>query len=424
MNLDGWDTCSIVSTALVNEALARRAQKTIRTFTYTEDDLEISGAFGPWALVPGGTMKLVHVAMPIASGTIKGVGAASVDLSGLILVAQMRLGLIEAGAGKRNLSFDTTHGESGGQPPIVVTQIEDPSGRLGGFNLAMVKEALTQCLSDNAADASFVFASVDARSTATASGLACPANDWAFVDAGAGREYLALLGSLDAKRVDGPIRIDPGLISPDAPAYFAVSQRLFNARALKPIMEQSFRPRTSFAVKGNSVISTKPVGLGKRKVALITVKPILDRVTITPVKGALNVVALAHADLPFKTRLDVTVTIKLAFQHNPRTGAMSFKAGKPVVKHKVSKSGIVGHTLGLIVELIVALAKKPILRSLRQIANGMQAVANPASKPVVWTGVRDFHAALARWDDGLWIADTRPVVRAVPAQQEKINEPA
>lgn len=424
MNLDGWDTCSIVSTALVNEALAKGAEKTIRTFSYKEQGLEISGAFGNWSLAPGGSMRLVLVDMPIASGTITADGDPPVDISGLVVQAQMRLGLIEGQTpDRRNLSFDTTLGETGdGKPPIAVTDIEDPSGRLRHFDLDMVKEALTQCLSRHAANASFVFASVDARSTATASGLACPANDWCFVDAGADRQYLALLGSLDAKRTDSPIRIGPDLISPEAPAYFAVSSRLFNLRALKPILEQTFRPRTSFSVKGASVVSTRAVGLGKKKVALFTVSPVLRQVKVTPVKNALDVRAEARADLPLGTRLDVFVEMKLPFHHDAKTGAMSFKPGKPKVTHKLNKSGLIGNTLGLIIELIVTLAKDPILKSVASIANGMQAVANPASRPVVWTGVRDFHASRARWDNGLWMADTRPV--SGPVQAEKIHEPA
>ncbi len=425
MNLDGWDTCSIVSTALVNEALAKSAEKTIRTFSYKEDGLEISGKFGSWALIAGGSMKLVMVEMPIASGKIQSDGEAEVDIAGVKLQAQMRLELISGDTpDRRNLSFDTSFGESnGGKPPIVVTDIQDTSGKLKSFDRELVKVALTQCLSRHATDASFVFASIDARSTAQASGLACPANDWAFVDAGDDRQYLALLGSLDANRAEQPIRIGPELITPTAPAYFAISDRLFMHRALKPILEQTFRPRTSFAVKGNSVVSTRAVGLGKKKIALFNVSPILEKVQITPVKNALDVKAFAHADLGWRTRLDVMVELKLQFQHNGKTGAMAFKPGKPKVTHKLNKSGIIGNTLGLIIELIVNLAKDPILKSVANIANGMQAIANPTSKPIVWTGVRDFHASVARRDNGLWIADTRPVA-SLQVEEEKIHEPA
>ena len=428
MNLDGWDTCSIVSVDLVNQALARAGDRTIRTFSYTEDDLEISGSFGAWALAPGGSLRLVSVKMPIASGVIRARGEGETDISGIVLTAQMKLGLIGGDTpDTRNLAFDTSLGEGeGGAEPIKIVEIDDPSGRLARFDLDMVKEALTACLSKHAADASFVFASVDARSTAQAAGLACPGNDWGFVDPGDGRHYLAILGSLDAKRPDGPIRIGPELITPAAPAYFAVSQRLFILRALLPILQSSFRPRTSFAIKGDAVVSTKAIGLGHKKVALFEVAPVLRQVSIKPVKGALAVHAAAHADLPLSTRLDLTVDMKLPFHHDPKTGSMSFKPGKPVVRHKLNKSGIIGNTLGLIIELIVALARDPILKSVAQIANGMQAVNNPTTKPVVWNGVRDFHAAQARWDNGLWLADTRAVEppAPAPADREKTNEPA
>ncbi len=428
MNLDGWDTCSIISIDLVNQALAQADDRTIRTFSYTEDDLEISGSFGGWALAPGGSLRLVSVTMPIRQGVIRARGEGEVDISGVVLTAQMKLGLISGDTpDTRNLAFDTSLDDGAGGPePIKVVDIEYPSRRLASFDLGMVKEALTACLSKHAADASFVFASVAARSTAKAAGLACPGNDWAFVDPGDGRQYLAILGSLDAARPDGPIRIGPELVKPAAPAYFAVSSRIFNLRALLPILQSTFRPRTTFAVNGNSVVSTKPVRLGHKKVALFDVAPVLKQVRITPVKGALDVHAVAYADLPLRTRLDLTVDMKLMFHHDPRTGAMSFKPGKPVVHHRLSRSGIIGNTLGLIIELIVALARELILKSVAQIANGMQTVSNPATKPVVWNGVRDFHAALARWDNGLWLADTRALepLAMAEAEGEKTNEPA
>lgn len=425
MNLDGWDTCSIVSIDLVNQALQKEADRTIRTFSYSEDGLEISGEFDGWALAPNGTFRLVNVTLPIRSGTIREAGAAEVDISGVTLTAQLKLSLIDSeDPDKRNLAFDTSHQEGKGESglPIKVTDINDPTGLLEAFDLELVKAALTECLSANASQASYVFASVDARSTSKAEGLACPANDWAFVDAGENRQYLALLGSLDKERLDKAIRLSPSLMTPAAPAYFAVSQRLFLSRALLPILQQTFRPRTSFAVKGNAVQSTKPVGLGKKKIAMFTVAPVLKKVTVTQVKNALAISALARADLPLSTHLDVTVSMKLPFQHDPKTGAMSFKPDpNPIVKHKLNKSGIMGHTLGLIINLIVALSKKAIMDSVRNIATGMQAMNNPTTEPVVWTGVRDFHTSKARFDDGIWMADTRPVTVVEP---EKTHEPA
>ena len=61
MNLDGWDTCSLVSMSLLNTALAKASEKTIRTFSYKEKGLKIEGSFGPWALAPGGSLRLVEV---------------------------------------------------------------------------------------------------------------------------------------------------------------------------------------------------------------------------------------------------------------------------------------------------------------------------------------------------------------------------
>lgn len=64
MNLGGWDMVSVVPMDRVNAAMAASGH-TPTDFSYRERPLRIKGRFGPWRIVPGGSVQLPHVDIPI-----------------------------------------------------------------------------------------------------------------------------------------------------------------------------------------------------------------------------------------------------------------------------------------------------------------------------------------------------------------------
>lgn len=414
MNLGAWDTCSIVSIALVNKALEDHSEEVIKSFTYREDKMIVRGTFGAWSIVPGGSERLVNVAMPIKKGSLK-YGQRPIKLDGVTIYAQMKLRLIPAPSGDdEELRFDTRPGANTAEAPIRVFDVDDPSEQLDKLDAADLMEVLSACLSANAEQVSFVFASVKARGTVSEAWLDCPHHDWAFVDAGADRQYLALVGGPNPRDPDKPFRLDHTLIATKADAYFAASNRLVCSRLLAPMLNKDFRPRTTFTASGEKVRLSKHVPLAGKWQGPIWVEPMLEGLTLTPIKNALNVVAVTRTPLPLDTSLDATVDIKMPFRRDPKTGGLSFtRDPKPKITKKLSKSGILGHTLGLIVELVVAILDKPINTMINTIAQSMQKINNPSQTPIKWRGIRDFQTDTAQLDGCLWMADLRP---ATPLQ--------
>jgi len=409
MNLGAWDTCSVVSIDLVNQALAKHKDEVIKSFTYDEPKMNVRGTFGAWSIVPGGSERLVNVAMPIEGGRLR-YGRRPIKLAGVTVYAQMKLRLIPAPSGDdEELKFDTRPGANTSEQPIRVYDIDDPSQKLDQLDASDLMEVLSACLSANAEQVSFVFASVKARGTVSEAWLDCPHHDWAFVDAGPNRQYIALVGGPKPRDPDAPFRLDHTIIATKADAYFAASNRLFCERLLGPILNKDFRPKTTFVSHADTVKLTKKVNLGGKWQGPIWVEPFLERMTLNPIKNALAINAVTKTALPLHTALDATVEIRMPFQRDPKTGGLSFgRDPNPKITKHLSKSGILGHTLGLIVELVVAILDKPINQMINTIAQSMQKINNPTQTPIKWRGIRDFQTDIAQLDGCIWMADLRP----------------
>src|ERR1700739_1933064 len=109
MNLLGWDTVFVGSIDTVNQALAGAGNGVIQTFTFAEDGVGASGAFGAWSIVPGGSGQLLALCFPITSGQFTPApGAPAIDLPGISVVLQVPLRWLERQDGKasRELVFD------------------------------------------------------------------------------------------------------------------------------------------------------------------------------------------------------------------------------------------------------------------------------------------------------------------------------
>lgn len=94
MNSYGWDLVYACSGAFINRQLALNADKLIRSFTYEDAAIQLSGAFGPWKIVPGGSGALLQFETPITTGSVyfKGFNE-TVSLDGAIPLVQMQLKL-------------------------------------------------------------------------------------------------------------------------------------------------------------------------------------------------------------------------------------------------------------------------------------------------------------------------------------------
>ena len=104
MDLFGWDTIFATTLSKANQALRAGMANLVSSFTFSESGFDLTGAFAPWQMVTGGAGKLLHMQVPIVSGTMKS-GSGSIDLAGLSVTVEVSLQLLpsQAGAGASDL---------------------------------------------------------------------------------------------------------------------------------------------------------------------------------------------------------------------------------------------------------------------------------------------------------------------------------
>lgn len=402
MNLMGQDIVSLVSIELINEALAKNADKLITGFHFRENGIDLEGTFGPWQIIRGGAPKLLNVRVPIEEGRIEGLsGSKAIDLSGLALVLQLALRLIPSPSGKggKDLRFDVIREGMLAAPPVAPIEIIDPDGRLTAMQKAVLNEAITSCLSAHLPKISYVFASVDAAGN---SAFAMPNSNWRYEETGDGRAYLAIMGALDDKAGEG---VDPLLVKDGAEMAFAVSKKAFLGKLLHPYLSQNFKPRASFAYHNaqQTVSLTSKVSLPELKQGIWWVRPTITELVFSLSKGALDVKAVSVSEMPLWTTFKSTVRPHMPF--TVRGGKVAFTPDRnPKEEHSVGLPGALDWLIGWFVNWIVSFFDKAITSVVQSITTHMQVLNTPGMQPVRWNGVSEFRSDMGELGDCFWLA--------------------
>ena len=449
MNLGGWDTMTAAAIPLVNQGLVQSTGDHPRAFSFTEGAVTVAGEFGPWRIIDGGSMQLLHMAFPIVSGTLTGLGSAPVSLAGLEIILEVALRLLPNEANDRvDLTFTTVRMTESTGPAIQPLKLVDPSDRFPFIGDHLVMAALGHALNANLDGFSHILATLQTRGS-TDGWLETPFVDWANVRLGDGRHYLAIFGATrkpnERMRLD---KVDPALFSGDGSAFFAASKAIFYQKLLAPHLQNNFRPRTRFAANHSGVSAArfripfeaatapraegvfdflKPVVNPVRKIfrpkppkavpatpAASMIRDLtVERMRFACVDGMLkskvNAVALLSA-----ARLMVEVDLEMPFRHDAASGKISFdKDPDPETRHWTEPRkdvDVITQSLGFVVTtVVIALAKDHVSAMVKGITSNMQSFNNPARTPVRWTGIRDFQASHAVLDDCFWFRDDRPV---------------
>jgi hypothetical protein len=411
LTMDGWDVMSLTDVTLVNAALAARGNELITEFDYREDGLRLSGRFGAWQIAPGGSMNLLFVDIPIATGKLAGLPGrvGPVNVAGLTLRVRLMLGLLPAeGAPDQNdLRFDFEASEAAGKG-VLPLDILDPKGQLSAIEASMLKSAAAACLAAHGDQVTFVFASVKARGTVSTDWLDLPHHDWANVVTADGRQYLAIAGALSPPKARLQT-IDPALVATPASAYVALSNRLLAERVLRPSIKTSFKPPTPFALKGTTLTSQRRIPLGVKKHGIWTIEPFIDRLSIAPAQKGLHIAAESSADLPMWSRLVSHLTLDMPFAYDAAGPSVAFRPDpKPKERHEVKCPPVLDILIGWLIRLIVS-ANEGALRALvHGVAGRMQMLNTKRVSAANWRGIRDFQLGAARMDGCMVLADTRP----------------
>lgn len=410
MSLGEWDIVTMTDVALVNAALIQRQNELITKFKHRESDFRLVGTFGPWQILPGGSMRMLNVEIPIVTGELrllKHQGPTRLDGMTLKVRLSLRLLPIVDKPDLRELvfDFDGIDREEEGVLPI---DYDDPDGRLDRIEASLFKIAVAKCLSAQATDVSFVFASVKARGTVKTTALEVPFHDWGNVVTTDGRQYLALAGALRKPKTDFA-NLDPQIIAQAGSAYVAMSNRMLMERAIFPTIQKDFRPKTPFALNGRTARSQCRIDLGKHKHGIWNVHPFVDRLSISQRDKDLHVAAISSADLPLGARLVSTLTLNMPFAYSPKTKQMTYKPDPaPKEHHDVHCPPVLDVFVGWLVRLIVHFNADAIKALVHACSSRLQNINTRIVDMNQWNGVRDFELGGAELNGCLVMRDSRP----------------
>lgn len=269
MDTFGWDVVYACSGHYLNDQLSVTDDGGIRDFNYADTAISVSGRFGPWRLVPGGSGPIVQFEMPIVAGsvTIK-TTQQQFSLNGCVPLVQLQLKLAKGKTqeASHHLVFHCTtlgKGKGDATPGAVSVLDPDTSGNLkkqtdGAIAAALLVTGLGNCLVAHADQLTYVFARILPAPTGQNSDWLTPTTvTYGYHQPkGGALGGIAILGML-AGTDRPPPYFDPQLLE----GYdfgFALSARALLQHVIIPSLAQSLQGNAwpgDFAVRGNSAIT-------------------------------------------------------------------------------------------------------------------------------------------------------------------------
>jgi hypothetical protein len=291
---------------------------------------------------------------------------------------------------------------------IAALGLTDPHGQVDDLESELLQVALTDCLSAHLDKVAFVFAAVSPHKAG--SWAATPNIDWAMLEPGDGRSFLAILGSMSPPTPEmEPDKIDPELITGPGTAFHAFSPRLYAAQMLVPWLNANFKPKATFTASGNTARLARAVSLPDIDTPIGHKTPVLRRMDFTMKKGGMGIFVKSTVDAGGGVTVHVEVSMFLKMVLDTSKGIVGLQPDpNPKTKHWTEGHGPFGWLVKLFVDLILGVTNTNVSAIAKGVAKRMQALNTPAAQPVVWTGARDFVVTKAECDGIIYLADTRP----------------
>lgn len=406
MNLNGWDTGYATTLAEVNAGLAA-PHAVPAAFNVSAQGMQVQGGFGLWSIVPGGAGDLLHLLVAVASGSISGGGAATVDLAGMSVLIEINLQLLPSGVASQQalkFNFKTVGTASTPSAPGVVKPllVFDPAKKLSFLQSAVFGACIAQSLVDQQAAISFSFANISVVAPGGAGGLSSwltPVScAYEYYQTGAGAGYLVILSATDSRKTDGISRnIDPELISGPWAGFYAISEALFLRNVIQPILPKLY-PGTDdsyfhFDPAGAVITATKPIAMAGTKPAAITYYPRITALQISVVGS--TVVAIVSGDCDLYMGMSMTFSVSSTSQSSvdPGTGELSLsKDPNPVESHDSHipwYDYLMGGIPDLIMAIVVPIVADSVAGGLSSAIKGMS-FASAGAQNVHWAGMKAF----------------------------------
>jgi len=399
--MNEWDTVSVVSVDLVNQSMSELSEALIERFQFNDGQIEIGGRFVRWQIVPGGSNRLLRLALEIEALQVQGIpGQGSLSIDALQAEIEVGLKLLPDAqdSGKQLLTFDFDGSrQMEGVGPVSPVALHVSHGALSDFVSGLILGALTECLVANADKITYVLAALGTSNPASANWLSPVHSDWTYVETLNRGAYLAVLSVVsDRDTTELSRAIDPAVFEHPGDAFFAISKHLLMRDALMPYVSRAFGAPNGFRYDAShcAIASTKQIKLKPQKSGIWKIQPYIDSIGVALAGPGLHVVVKGHGDLPMGLRVDYRIEPRMPFQFNKKTHVATFARDKnPKVTKRLSLSVPVLDTLvGWFVRFVVSFASSSIERSIQGISRNLEIVNQVPPEVAGWTGLHAFRA--------------------------------
>lgn len=243
-----WDTVFAIKFIDANRAL-RKPGATPTAFSVTDEGATAAGTFSAWQL-SGGSGILLHMSVPIASGTTTYQNA-SYDMTGAIATIELQLADLPQPPNSNGTPHQVV---PGADKPVSVTNLTNIPGNPGFIVTAVMSGLLEKWFTDNLSQFTHVFSTINLNEKAdtaqfqwmkpTALGWAVSQKD--TVD----DSVFGILSMTDQRTAPNTMQVSPNAIPVGQVSGFLISQERFFEKLVLPGVHTLFDGSTEadFAV--------------------------------------------------------------------------------------------------------------------------------------------------------------------------------
>lgn len=339
MNSFGWDTVFALDNDQVNKAISNSWNQLPQSFDYSEDGFHMSGQFSPWMVVNGGSGSLLHLKLPVTSGSIALDSSKPADLVGVAAVVEVDMRLLPSSTKaetqelRMNLKQAVKIGTPGGEGLVVPITVVDPQGKLGQTYSSLFLEGMARWMVANANQITYVFAEINFAKPDRNSWLTPVQCNFVCAD----REdktkpgYLGIL-SVNSNRDISKLerKIDPAIlpISAQLNAGYLISGDLFLQNVILPLMPQMYHGTSlgtfAFSATDHQIQNTTKFPADKVKSGAIWYYPEIKHLKVYIVGGELRTDIQGDCDLYAGISMTFSLNIKNTMSFDPKTQNVRF----------------------------------------------------------------------------------------------------
>ena len=424
MDIQEWDTISIIDVASVNAQLGASLNKLIDSFDYEGTSAfggsyTISGEFGPWQ-VSGGSDQLLKLDLPILKGTLSA-GGHSTDISGMTVTVEVTLNLLPSATNTKvtELRFDFKVAGSKDSPaaPGLVRPIacSDPN-KTGESSYVM--DAVAAVLAHNGSEISYVFAEIGLVDLTIPSWLTPVRSRYSYQQPTGGKSgYLAVFSVTTDRNVSGlSTQIGSDLVSLNYPWSFLISGPLFLEHVVLPMLPTAFSGTDAsyFAFANNSISISKPFNFKGVAPAGITYIPVAQALAIAIDDNKLTNLTSGTVDLDMpNASMSFSVSTQNVLQYNVSTNSFSLLPDpSPVTSSEKNIPWydyiLIGLSGGIALSIFIAVINA-VADDVRDAINSGGAgvrLSDAPAKVVAWSGMQSMTVREAGLSAAFWLRAT------------------